>query len=174
MFQRRSSWSIGRGGRCVSTMSGISQGLRKRRSDHMLTLTHHTSSLELISLVCHVTLSSSSSLGVCVCRKRWRFEHIHNSLNTAVASSAISNFALKNSSMCWTFIEKHSPEEEPAFFLSFFPVEKPACWFWASCLNHTLKNAGLKSTQLGLLGNPALGKYLTRHKLGYFNPSWFG
>ncbi len=33
----------------------------------------------------------------------------------------------------------------------------------------TLKNAGLKTTQLGLFGNPALGKYWTEHMLGYFD-----
>ncbi len=32
------------------------------------------------------------------------------------------------------------------------------------------KNAGLKTTQHGLFGNPALGKYWTEHKLGYFYP----
>ncbi len=34
----------------------------------------------------------------------------------------------------------------------------------------TLKNAGLKPTQLWLFGNPALGKYWTEHMLGYFDP----
>ncbi len=34
----------------------------------------------------------------------------------------------------------------------------------------TLKNAGLTTTQLGLFGNPALGKYRTEHMLGYFDP----
>ncbi len=32
------------------------------------------------------------------------------------------------------------------------------------------KNAGLKTTQHGSSGNPALGKYWTEHKLGYFDP----
>ncbi len=36
---------------------------------------------------------------------------------------------------------------------------------------NTLKNAGLKTTQLGLFGNPALGKYWTEHMLGYFDPA---
>ncbi len=36
---------------------------------------------------------------------------------------------------------------------------------------YTLKNAGLKTTQLGLFGNPALGKYWTEHMLGYFDPA---
>ncbi len=35
---------------------------------------------------------------------------------------------------------------------------------------YTLKNAGLKTTQFGLFGNPALGKYWTEHMLGYFDP----
>ncbi len=38
------------------------------------------------------------------------------------------------------------------------------------CL-YTLKNVGLKTTQLGLFGNPALGKYWTEHMLGYFDPA---
>jgi len=37
--------------------------------------------------------------------------------------------------------------------------------------NYTLKNPGLKTTQLGLFGNPALGKYWTEHMLGYFDPA---
>ncbi len=36
---------------------------------------------------------------------------------------------------------------------------------------YTLKNAGLKTTQLGLFGNPVLGKYWTEHMLGYFDPA---
>ncbi len=36
---------------------------------------------------------------------------------------------------------------------------------------YTLKYAGLKTTQLGLFGNPALGKYWTEHMLGYFDPA---
>ncbi len=32
-------------------------------------------------------------------------------------------------------------------------------------------NAGLKTTQLELFGNPALGKYYTEHMLGYFDPA---
>ncbi len=34
--------------------------------------------------------------------------------------------------------------------------------------SYTLKSAGLKTTQLGLFGNPALGKYWTEHMLCYF------
>ncbi len=33
----------------------------------------------------------------------------------------------------------------------------------------TLKNAGIKTTHLGLFGNPALGKYWTEHMQGYFD-----
>ncbi len=36
---------------------------------------------------------------------------------------------------------------------------------------NTLKNAGLKTNQLVLFGNPALGKYWTEHMLGYFDPA---
>ncbi len=36
---------------------------------------------------------------------------------------------------------------------------------------HSKKNAGLKTTQFGLFGNPALGKYWTEYMLGYFDPS---
>ncbi len=36
---------------------------------------------------------------------------------------------------------------------------------------HTLKNSGLKTTQLGLFGNPVQGKYWTEHMLGYFDPA---
>jgi len=39
------------------------------------------------------------------------------------------------------------------------------------CQTYTLKNAGLKTTQFGLFGNPALGKYWTEHMLGYFDPA---
>ncbi len=34
-----------------------------------------------------------------------------------------------------------------------------------------LKIAGLKTTHLGLFGNPALGKYWTEHMLDYFDPA---
>ncbi len=38
---------------------------------------------------------------------------------------------------------------------------------------YTLKTAGLKTTQFGLFGNPALGQKGTNPALGYFNPtSW--
>ncbi len=36
---------------------------------------------------------------------------------------------------------------------------------------YTLKNAGLKTTQFGLFGNPVLDKYWTEHMLGYFDPA---
>ncbi len=36
-----------------------------------------------------------------------------------------------------------------------------------------LKNAELKTTQLGLFGNTALGKYWTEHMLGNFDPASF-
>ncbi len=42
------------------------------------------------------------------------------------------------------------------------------CLVFCPCVL-TLKNAGLKTTQLGLFGNPALGKYWTEHMLGYFD-----
>lgn len=36
------------------------------------------------------------------------------------------------------------------------------------CIMYTLKYAGLKTTQFGLSGNPAMSKYWTEHILGYF------
>lgn len=36
---------------------------------------------------------------------------------------------------------------------------------------HKKKNAGLKTTQFGLFGYPAPGKYWTEHVLGYFDPA---
>ncbi len=38
-------------------------------------------------------------------------------------------------------------------------------------IKHILKYTGLKTTQLGLVDNPALGKYWTEHTLGYFDPA---
>lgn len=67
-------------------------------SHDTLTLTYDTSSLEVILLVCHLMLSSSSSPGVC--RKHWRFEHIQTlfiSFDLWPALPAVFSSTLPNS-----------------------------------------------------------------------------
>ncbi len=56
-------------------------------------------------------------------------------------------------------------------FVEAFPAIKFATLPLSEDSLHSKKNAGLKTTQLGLFGNPVLGKYWHEHMLGYFDPS---